>query len=286
MDRQIVLHDTDAGGIGIVDVNEFPHAVRIVNSGTMVCNLDVTPAAMRIEGDEEIDGAVAAIFVIVALALSRLGRNRLTYLADQLDGGLVETDQRPLGIGRLGVEIEHVLHAGDVFAVDTGNAPHLPAPWLEVVIGQPAAHGLARQAVVISKLDHCVGQQRQCPALAASGWLGACRRHQQGFFLACQLAFRARTRLLAQGSLQIAFHKAALGPADGGKADPDGTDNLRVATAGIGRQQNLRPLEFAGGMFAATEHRRQFVSLGLAQFDPITYIHASPPCRRPGRIQR
>ena len=28
MDRQIVLHDTDAGGIGVVDIDEFAHAVR------------------------------------------------------------------------------------------------------------------------------------------------------------------------------------------------------------------------------------------------------------------
>jgi hypothetical protein len=116
---------------------------------------------MRIEGDEEIDGAVAAILVIVALALSGLGRDRLAHLADQLDGGLVEADQRSGGIRRLGVEIEHVLHAGDVFAVDKGNAPHVPAPRLEVVLGQPAAHGLARQAVVI-------GEPSRRPAASAS----------------------------------------------------------------------------------------------------------------------
>src|SRR2546423_12727540 len=79
---------------------------------------------------------------------------------------------------------------------------------------------------------------------------------------------------------------APLGPADAGQADPDRPGNLRVATAGIGRQQNLRPLELAGSMLPAAQHRRQFVPLDLAQFDPITYIHASPPCRRPGRIQR
>jgi hypothetical protein len=85
---------------------------------------------------------------------------------------------------------------------------------------------------------------------------------------------------------KIAFREAALGPADGGKTDAHGPGNLLVAAAPIGCQQNLRPLELAGGVLAAAEHRRQFIALGLAQFDPITYIHASPPCRRPGRIQR
>src|SRR5450432_4917792 len=128
MDRQIVLHDTDAGGIGIMDIDEFTHAVRVIYGGATVCNLDVAPATMRIEGNEEIDGAVAAVLVIVALALSWLGWDRLTHLADELDRGLVEADQRPLGVRRLGVEIEHILHAGDVFAVNAGNAPHVPAP--------------------------------------------------------------------------------------------------------------------------------------------------------------
>ena len=65
---------------------------------------------------------------------------------------------------------------------------------------------------MIGELDHGVGQQRQRPAFAAGRRLGACRRHQQGLFLARQLAFRARARLLTQGQLQIAFHEAALGP--------------------------------------------------------------------------
>src|ERR1700746_3861881 len=33
-------------------------------------------------------------------------------------------------------------------------------------------------------------------------------------------------------------------------------------------------------MLAAAQHRRQFLPLGLAQFDPVPYIHRSPPCRR------
>jgi hypothetical protein len=143
MDRQIVLHDTDAGGLGVMDIDEFAHAVSIIHGGAPFGDFDLAPGPMRIEGDEEIDGAVAAVLVIVTLALSRLGWDRLAHLADKLDGGFVEADQRPLGIRRFSLEIEHVFHAGDVFAIDMGNAPHVPAPRLEVIIGQPAAHGLA-----------------------------------------------------------------------------------------------------------------------------------------------
>ena len=62
--------------------------------------------------DDEIDGAVAAVLVIVAFELARLGRDRLAHLADELDRALVEAD------GRFGIEVEHIFHAGDIFAVD------------------------------------------------------------------------------------------------------------------------------------------------------------------------
>src|SRR4051794_41970930 len=111
-----------------MNVDELAHAVGVVHGGAAVCNLDVAPAAMRIEGDEEIDGAVAAVFVIVALALSRLGRDRLTHLADEVGGGLVEADPRPPGVRGVSIENEHGLHSCAIFTVDTGNAPHVPPP--------------------------------------------------------------------------------------------------------------------------------------------------------------
>jgi len=51
------------------------------------------------------------------------------------------------------------------------------------------------------------------------------------------------------------------------------TGNFLVAAAGIGRQQYLGALEFAGGSFALAQHRGELTAFGLAQFDPITYIH-------------
>jgi hypothetical protein len=65
MDRQIVLHDTDAGGLGVMDIDEFAHAVSIIHGGAPFGDFDLAPGPMRIEGDEEIDGAVAAVLVIV-----------------------------------------------------------------------------------------------------------------------------------------------------------------------------------------------------------------------------
>ena len=49
VDRQIVLHDTDTGGAGIMDVDEFTHAVGIVHGGAAVGDLDIAPTPIWIE---------------------------------------------------------------------------------------------------------------------------------------------------------------------------------------------------------------------------------------------
>ena len=99
---------------------------------------------MGVEEDEQVGGAVAAILEVIALELARHGRDGLAHLADQLGRALVEAHHRPLGVGGLGIEVEHVLHAGDIGAIDLGDAPHVAAPGLEIILGKPPAHRLAR----------------------------------------------------------------------------------------------------------------------------------------------
>ena len=209
-----------------MDIDEFAHALGVVFCRPSLGDLDLAPGPMHVNADEQIDGAVAMVLAIVTFQLPWFGRDRLAHLADQLDRALVEADHRPLGIGRCGIEVEHVFHAGNIFAVDPRNAPHILAPGLETVFGQPPAHRLARQALMPGELDHGVGQQFKRPAGATLGRVCASRRHQQGFFLAGELALRPRTRILAQCPFQIAFHEAALGPVHGGTAHRHRTRNL------------------------------------------------------------
>src|SRR6516164_128444 len=90
--------EDDAGALGFweVDIDEFAHAKGEVVSGAMIGDLDPAPGAMGLEEDEEIDGAVAAILVIVAFGPSGCGRDRLARFANDLDGAFVEADHRPL----------------------------------------------------------------------------------------------------------------------------------------------------------------------------------------------
>ena len=75
----------------------------------------------------------------------------------------------------------------------------------------------------------------------------------QRLLLARELAFRAGARLLDERGLQVAFDEAALGPVHRRSANGDADGDVFIAGAGIGRQQDLRPLELARGMLAAAQ---------------------------------
>jgi hypothetical protein len=56
-------------------------------------------------------------------------------------------------IGLFSIEVEHVLHAGHILGVDLRNAPHILAPWFQVIFGQAPARGLTRKADVLGEAD-------------------------------------------------------------------------------------------------------------------------------------
>src|SRR5450432_935681 len=98
--REVVHHHPDDWSVGIIDVDQFAHAVGEVLVGAAVGDLDLAPGLMGVEEDEQIDRAVAAIFAIVALKLPWFGGDRFAHLADELGWALVKADDRSVGIGR------------------------------------------------------------------------------------------------------------------------------------------------------------------------------------------
>ena len=58
-----------------------------------------------------------------------------------------------------------------------------------------------------------------------------------------------------------------------GGTDVDGTFHIVIASPRIGGQQNLRALELARGVLTSAHKRGERGVLGLAQFNPIAYIH-------------
>src|SRR6202051_1756794 len=143
----------------------------------------------------------------------------------------------------------------------------------EVVFGQPTAHCLPGDAVMLGEPDQFIRQQLQGPTGATLRWVGTGGRDQQGFLFARELAGRAGTRLFTQRLFQIAHQEAALGPVHGRPAHANVDRDVLVAGARVGSQQNLRALELARRMLAAAQERREFAALGLAEFDAVAYIH-------------
>ena len=133
-------------GTGVVHVHEFAQPLRVVLRRALLGHVHLAPRPVRINGHEQVHRAAAAVLVIDPLDLPGRGRDGLAHLADQLNGALVQAHHRVLRVGRLGIEIEHVLHAGHVLAIDLRDAPHLLAPGFELVLGQAPAHRLARDA--------------------------------------------------------------------------------------------------------------------------------------------
>ena len=131
--------------------------------------------------------------------------------------------------------------------------------------------------------DQRICQQLKRPTGTACRGARACGRHQQGFLLVAELALRTRTWLLAERRLQIAKYKTSFGSIDGGPTHADAPGNLLVTGPRVSGQQNLRPLEPARRVRATAQNRCQLGALGLAEFDPIAYIH---PCFRLSRHRR
>ena len=122
---------------------QVAHALSKVLRGPSVGDLHPTPRVVHVEEDKEIDCSIAAVLEVVALKLTGLGWDRLAGFADQLSWAFIETNNRALWVGHPGIEVEHILHAGNVFCINLGDAPHLLAPRLQVVFGQASAHGFA-----------------------------------------------------------------------------------------------------------------------------------------------
>src|SRR4051794_40013262 len=271
--REIVQHHPDPLRLRMVDLNKLAHASGEVEGRTLLGDRDLAPGAGRVHEHEQVHRPGTPVLVDEALHLPRLGRDPLPHFADQLGRALVEAHDGALRVRCFGVEVEHVLHAGDELAVDARDAPHLLTPGLERVLGQTPTHRLAREARVRGEPHHLAGQQLQGPAGPPLGRAGARGGHQQRFLLAGELARRARARLLVERPFHAALHEAALDAADGRDADVEADGDGLVRDPGVGRQQDLGPLELAGGVLAAAEHGAKLAALDLAQLDPIAYVH-------------
>src|SRR5262249_33285660 len=113
--------------------------------------------------------------------------------------------------------------------------------------------------------------QRARPA----GGLEQVGRHQQGFFLAGELALCPGTGLFAQCPLQVALNEAPLGPVHRGPANPNTHGDILIADPRVRGQQDLCSLELPRRLLAPAQRRLKLGTFVLGQIDTIAYIHLS-----------
>src|SRR5262249_61255430 len=114
-------------------VDQLLHLHGEVMLGAVCRDVDVPPTTQRLNQEEEICRAFAAILIIVPSRLARPSRQGVPCLTDQLHGAFIKTDLRTPYIIRLGIQIEHILHVPDKVRTYAGNAPFFAMPRLDIL---------------------------------------------------------------------------------------------------------------------------------------------------------
>src|SRR5262249_60277914 len=107
------------------------HPVQLhgeVMLGAVCRDVDVPPTTQRLNQEEEICRAFAAILIIVPSRLARPSRQGVPCLTDQLHGAFIKTDLRTPYIIRLGIQNKHILHVPAKVRPYPGNAPYFAMP--------------------------------------------------------------------------------------------------------------------------------------------------------------
>ena len=113
MRAEIVLHQNDLVRAGKMHVGQILERMGVVDGRAPVGDLHAPPAFERREHHEQIGQAIALVFVVVALRLSRRGRDRRAHLGDELLRRFIEAYEGALGIVRPLADFQHVFHIRD-----------------------------------------------------------------------------------------------------------------------------------------------------------------------------
>jgi hypothetical protein len=271
--REVVEHHTHAVGVHVVQIHQLSDEGRKVRIRAPLGDLHQPPRSVHVHAHEQVRRPVAHVLVVALAQLARLRGHRHPRLADQLDRRLVEGHHGALGVGGLGVQVEHILHSRDVLAVDLRDAPHLLAPRLELVLRQAAAHGGVAQRGVRGQAHHLSGEQLQRPTRPALGRGGARRRDQQRLLLARELSAPAGARRVVQGGRQTLLHEVPLRSVDRGRAGAHRAGDLDVRHARVGGEQELCTLDLAHLRATSRHHGLELGAFLVAQRDPVPYVH-------------
>src|SRR5262245_5776543 len=131
---EVVLHQPDLLGPGVVGLDQLPHALGIVPPRTPLGDTDVPPAPQRLTHQELVADPFTLVLVIHSRRPARPRRAGRPDLAEQLLAGLVEADHRIPRVVGPHVGLDHVFHPPDELGVGARrDAPGPDDPRLDVV---------------------------------------------------------------------------------------------------------------------------------------------------------
>src|SRR5712691_10448833 len=131
---EVVLHQHDLLGAGVVDLEQVLDAVCPVDAGAPVADHDVAPAAQRLADHKQVADPAALVLIVLPGWPAWFRRAGRADLGHQLAAGLIQADLRAARIIGPGVNLQHVLHPPAELGILAGrDAPALGQPGLEAV---------------------------------------------------------------------------------------------------------------------------------------------------------
>ncbi len=105
MGAEVVLHDLQGLGLGIMGGLEVDHKLGIVLGRASLGDLNHSLTGVGLKGNQEVADPFAFIMMIVAPFLARFHGDRHQEVPQQLTGTLIETPQGAFRIIRLLIEV-------------------------------------------------------------------------------------------------------------------------------------------------------------------------------------
>src|SRR3954469_10493918 len=128
---KVVHHHPDALGLRITFIHEPLHLLGELLLRVPLGDRDVPPPRTSLAEGEEVRHPTSPVLIVEALCPSGLSRDGRARLRDELLTLLVEVNHPAQLVVGLGVEVEHLLHAGDVLRRDRRDTPLLLQPRLD-----------------------------------------------------------------------------------------------------------------------------------------------------------
>jgi hypothetical protein len=94
-----IVHDQgNALGIGVVHIDQVADLVRPVHGGALIGDAQMTTPRQGLKKQKQIAHPVTFVFAVIAVHVTRFGRQRFAYLPHLLFAALVHTHQGIAGI--------------------------------------------------------------------------------------------------------------------------------------------------------------------------------------------